>query len=183
MTLKLKSTTNELWKGWNPVWYHLITHIACAKKLRGLRQKLDALRVQTGPSPSKYKGFGRKLICFKGISFFETYFNFRLFVHSICNIQNRILKFQPFLTSFVLLFNLNYFQMSQIRNSTGSSWNIVQSSLKVRYLDLVDFSGQFLYINLFHIIYGLKDMNFQNFRIFLVFSFKINKFLSLKINN
>jgi thymidylate synthase len=29
-------------------WYHNFTHIACAKKLRGLRQKLDALRVQTG---------------------------------------------------------------------------------------------------------------------------------------
>ena len=48
MTLKLESTTNELWKGWNLAWYHHFTHIACAKKLRGLRQKLDALRVQTG---------------------------------------------------------------------------------------------------------------------------------------
>ena len=54
----------------NLAWYHHFTHIACAKKLRGLRQKLDALRVQTGPSLSKYQGFGRKLKCYKDISFF-----------------------------------------------------------------------------------------------------------------
>ena len=70
MTLKLKSTTNELWKGWNLAWYHHFTDIACAKKFRGLRQKLDALRVQNGQSFSKYQGFGRKLICYKDISFF-----------------------------------------------------------------------------------------------------------------
>ena len=70
MILKLKITTNELWKAWKLAWYHHFTHIACAKKLRGLRQKLDALRVQNGQSLSKYQGFGRKLVCYKGISFF-----------------------------------------------------------------------------------------------------------------
>ena len=35
MTLKLKSPTNELFKGWNLAWYHHFTHIACAKKLKG----------------------------------------------------------------------------------------------------------------------------------------------------
>ena len=48
MTLKLKSISNELWKGWKLAWYHHFTHIARTKKLRGLRQKLDALRVQNG---------------------------------------------------------------------------------------------------------------------------------------
>ena len=37
-TIKLKSISNELWKGWKLAWYHHFTHIACAKKLRGLRQ-------------------------------------------------------------------------------------------------------------------------------------------------
>ena len=60
MTLKLESTTNELWKGWNLAWYHHLAHIACVKNSRGLRQKLDALRVQTGPSPSKSEGFRTK---------------------------------------------------------------------------------------------------------------------------
>ena len=66
----MKSTANELWNGWKLAWYHNFTHIACAKKLRGLRQKLDALHVQTGQSPSKYRDFGRKLVYYKGISFF-----------------------------------------------------------------------------------------------------------------
>src|SRR6266536_297 len=52
-------------------WYHHLSHITCVKKLRGLRQKLDALRVQTGQSLSKYQGFRRKLICYKGIPFFK----------------------------------------------------------------------------------------------------------------
>ena len=70
MTLKLKSTANELWNGWKLAWYHNFTHIACDKTLRGLREKLDVLCVQTGQSPSKYQGFGRKLVYYKGISFF-----------------------------------------------------------------------------------------------------------------
>ena len=70
MTLKLKSTADDLWNGWKFAWYNNFTHIACAKKLRGLREKLDALRVQTGQSPSKYQGFGWKLVYYKGISFF-----------------------------------------------------------------------------------------------------------------
>ena len=73
MTLKLKRISNELWKGWKVAWYHHFTHIACAKKLRGLRQKLDALRVQNGQSLSKYQGFRRKLISYKRISFFNLF--------------------------------------------------------------------------------------------------------------
>ena len=100
MSLKLKSTTNELWKGWKLAWYHHFTHIACAKRLRGLRQKLDALRVQNGQSLSKYQGFGRKPICYKGISFFLTCFNSSLFLLSVCIIKSHVINFQPFLTSF-----------------------------------------------------------------------------------
>jgi hypothetical protein len=103
----LKSTTNELWKGWNLAWYHNFTHVACAKKFRRLRQKLDALRVQTGQSLSKYGRFARKLIYYKGISFLITYFNSRLFVCSICTIQRHIINFNPFLTSFVIFHAFN----------------------------------------------------------------------------
>src|SRR3954470_24643008 len=103
MALKLESTTIELGKGSNLAWYHHLTHITCVQKFRGLRQKLDALCVQTGPSLSKYEGFKQKLMCYKGISFFQTYVNSRLFVHSICTIKCHILKFQPFLTSFAIL--------------------------------------------------------------------------------
>ena len=69
-TWKWKAFTNELRKGCNLAWYHHLTRITCVQKLRGLPQKLDALRVQTGASPSKCEGFRLKLICYKGISFF-----------------------------------------------------------------------------------------------------------------
>ena len=107
MTLKLESTTNELGKRSNLPWYHHLTHITCMQKLRGLRQKLDALRVQTGPSVLKCEGFTRKLIWSKGISFFLTFLNSRLYVHSICTIQSHILKFEPFLTSFAIFHAFN----------------------------------------------------------------------------
>src|ERR1041384_8584889 len=101
-------------------WYHHLTHIACVQKLRGFRQKLDALRVQTGPSLPKYEGFRRKLICFKGISFFETYFDSRLFLHPTCNIQCHILNFQPFLTTFAIFMHLMiYFEVNGLEIGKG----------------------------------------------------------------
>ena len=78
-TLKLKSISNELWKGWKLAWYHHFIHIACARKLRGLRQKLDALRVQNGQSLSKYQGFIRILVSYKRISIFFKLFELNSF--------------------------------------------------------------------------------------------------------
>ena len=101
-TLKLKSISNELWKGWKLAWYHHFIHIACARKLRGLRPKLDALRVQNGQSLLTYPGFIRKLVCYIGISFLWTYLNSRLFVCSKHTIQSHIINFPPFLTSFII---------------------------------------------------------------------------------
>ena len=107
-----KAFQNELWKGWKLAWYHHFTHIACARKLRGLRQKLDALRVQNGQSLSKYQDFIRKLVCYKGIPFFKTYLNSWLFVCSKCTIQSHIIIFQSFLTSFVISHAFtNYFEL------------------------------------------------------------------------
>src|SRR3954471_2221909 len=102
MTLKLESTKTEIRKGLNLAWYHHLTHIACVKKLRGLRKKLDALRVQNGPSLSKYEGLRGKLICFKGIPFSKLISTKDFFLHPTCNIERHILKFQPFLTSFAI---------------------------------------------------------------------------------
>ena len=130
--MKLESPTNDLWKVWKLAWFHHFTHIACAQSLRGLRQKLYALRVQNGQSLSKYRDFIRKLVCYKRISFFKTYLNSWLFVCSKyedfirklvcykgisfsktylnpwlfvcskCTIQSHIIIFQSFLTSFVI---------------------------------------------------------------------------------
>ena len=124
MTLKLKSTSDELWRGWKLAWYHHFTHIACAKKLRGLRQKLDALRVQNGQSLSKYKGFARKLICLQR-DIFWTYLNSRLFVCSKWTIQSHIINFQPFLTSFVIFhaFN-NFFELNDPEIEKHFRWTL-----------------------------------------------------------
>ena len=94
-------------KCWKLAWYLHCTDIACAKKLRGLRQKLDPLRVQNGQSLSKYQGFRRKLVCYKGI--FLPYFNSRNFVHSICTIRSHAINFQPFLTSFAIFHEFTNF--------------------------------------------------------------------------
>ena len=105
-TLKLKSISNELWKGWKLAWYHHFIHIAYARKFRGLRQKLDALRVQNGQYLSKYQGFIRKLVCYKGISFFWTYLISIDFLCSKCTIQSHIIYFQPF--EFICYFSCIY---------------------------------------------------------------------------
>ena len=76
---KWKASTNKLRKGWNLAWYHHFTHITCLQKLRGLRQKLDALRVQTGPSLLKCDGFRRKLISYKRHFIFLNFFEIKTF--------------------------------------------------------------------------------------------------------
>ena len=74
-----ESIWNELWRGSKLAWYHHFTHIARARKYRGLRQKMDALRVQNGQSLSKYQGFIWKLVCNKGLSFFLNLFELHSF--------------------------------------------------------------------------------------------------------
>ena len=111
-TTKLNSIWNELWKRSKFAWYHHFTHIACARKHRGLRQKLDAFRVQNRQSPSKYQVFIRKLVGYKGISFFWTYLNSIVFLCSKCTIQSHVINLQPFPTSFVIFREfIDYFEL------------------------------------------------------------------------
>ena len=96
--LEIKNSTNELWKGWNLAWYHNFTHIPCAKKFRGLPEKLDATSCTDWTISFEVSGFRTKTRLLQRISIFLTYFNSRLFVHSIWTIRSHILKFQPCLT-------------------------------------------------------------------------------------
>ena len=129
-TMKLKSIWNELWKGSKLAWYHHFTHIVCARKYRGLRQKLDALHVQNGQSLSKYQGLIQKLVSYKGISFFWTYLNSIVFLCSKCTIQSHIINFQPFLTSFVIFHAFTNFlsyktqKLKSISNELWKGWNL-----------------------------------------------------------
>ena len=104
-------------------------HSMC-KKVERVTEKLDALRVQNGQSLSKYQGFIRKLVCYKGISFFGTYLNSIVFLCSKCTIQIHAINFQPFLTSFVifmhLLIILSYktMKLKNIWNELWKGWKL-----------------------------------------------------------
>ena len=132
MTLRFKSTANELWNGWKLAWYHNFTHVACAKMLWGLREKLDALHVQTRQSPSKYQGFGRKLIYYKGISFFkhiltQDFFAFKLH-HSKPHRHFSILFWLHllFFMHFIIYFELKWpwnWKALQMNSEMVESWH------------------------------------------------------------
>ena len=60
------------------------------KEWRGSRQKLDALRVQTGQTLSEYQGFERELICYMGTSmFFKLIWTPTSFVFSMQHLKRR----------------------------------------------------------------------------------------------
>ena len=125
MIQKLKSTTNELWIGWKLAWYHHFLHIACPIKLRGFRQKLNALRVQIGQSLSKYEGFLQKLICYKRDFIFWTYLNSRLFVCSKCTIEGHIINFQHFLSSFGIFHAFtDFFELNGPEIEKNYKWSL-----------------------------------------------------------
>ena len=123
MTLKLESTTTELRKGWNLARYHHLTHITCVQKLRGLQQKPYALRVQTGPSLSKYKGFKQKLICYKDISFFKLISTQDFFSIQHATFKATYWNFNPFWLRLLFFMHLLiYFQLNDLE--IGKHYNL-----------------------------------------------------------
>ena len=102
----MKSTTNELWKGWNLTWYHHSTHIDVLKSRDGYG-KTGCISCINWTIYFEVWGFQTKTHLLQRHFIFQTYFNSRLFVHLICTIQSHILKFQPFLTSFAIFHAFN----------------------------------------------------------------------------
>ena len=90
-------------KGWKLAWYHHFTHIACAKKLSGLWQKLATSCTKWTISFEVW-GFRTKTHLLQRDFIFLTYFNSRLFLHSICTIQSHFINFQPF-SDFICYFS------------------------------------------------------------------------------
>ena len=126
----MKSTTNELWTGWKLSWYHHFSHIACAKKLRGLRQKLDALRVQNEPSLSKCQGFGRNPSVTKAFHSFKLISTSRLFVCYLSTIQSHVINFQPFLTSFAIFHAFtDFFELNDPEIKKHYKWTLKRLKL------------------------------------------------------
>ena len=101
-TQKLKSTTNELWKGWKLAWYHHFTHIAYAKNMRGLQQKLDALRVQNWTISFEVSGFLTRTHLLHGHFLFLNSLQLQPFWRSVQTIQSDVINFQNFLTSLAI---------------------------------------------------------------------------------
>ena len=113
----------ELRKGWNLAWYHHLTHITCVQKLRGLRQKLDAIRVQTGPSLSKYKGFRRKLSVTKTFHFLSL-FQLKTFFASNATFKTTYWNFNPLWLHLLFLLHLMiYFQLNDLEIGKGYNLN------------------------------------------------------------
>ena len=123
----MKSTANELWNGCKLAWYHHFTHIACAKMLTGLRQKLDALRVQTGQSLSKCQGFGQKLICYKRISILKHIWTQDFFCIQYEPFKATSSLFKLFLTSFAIFHafhDLFWAKMTlRLKSTANEHWN------------------------------------------------------------
>ena len=60
MTLKMKSTTNKFWKGWKLAWYHHFIHIACAKKVERVTEKIGCTSCEKWTISVEVSGFWTK---------------------------------------------------------------------------------------------------------------------------
>ena len=120
MTLKMKSTTNELWKGWNLAWCHHFTRIACAKSRDGYDKnwmhfvyKLDnlfrSIRVRTKTH----------LLQRQALHSFLNLFELQPILHSVCIIQRDAINFQHVLASFAV------YQSFKIANYVTKGWKLM----------------------------------------------------------
>src|SRR4051812_16582857 len=102
MTLKLESTTTLTHKrlklgmvsSFHP-------HNMCAKVER-ITTKTGCTLCTNWTISFKVQGFQTKTHLLQRHFIFINLFQLKTFVHPTCNIQSRILKFQPFLTSFAI---------------------------------------------------------------------------------
>ena len=127
----MESTTTELRKGWNLSWYHHLTHIACVQKLRGLRQKLDALRVQTGPSLFKVRGFQTKTHLFQMHFIFMNLFQLNTFCAFNMHDSKPHTKISTLL-DFICYFFMHLMIYFELNNPPiGKHYNWTQKRLKL----------------------------------------------------
>src|SRR3954466_14471730 len=96
----------EIRKGYNLNSKRLKLGMVSSFDQHNMCAKVERVTTKTGCTSStnwtisfKVRGFPTKTHLLQRHFFFQTYFNSRLFVHSICTIQSHILKFQLFLTS------------------------------------------------------------------------------------
>ena len=101
-TLKLKSISNELWKGWKLAWYHHLTHIECARSREGYGKNWMHFVFKTDNLFRSIRVSDENSSVTRALHFFQTYLNSRLFLRSVHTIENHVINFQYFLTSFAI---------------------------------------------------------------------------------
>src|ERR1043165_793317 len=110
-------------------------HNMCAKVER-ITAKTGCTSCTNSTISFKVQGFLTKLICYKDISFFQAYFNSRLFLHPTCNIKSHILKFQPFLTLFAIFHAFNdFFQLNDLE--IGKHYNLNSEKVEIWYCMII----------------------------------------------
>ena len=128
----MKSTANELWNGWKLAWYHNFTHIACAKKLRGSQEELDALRVQTDNLFRSIRVSDENSSVTKGFQFFKHIWTQDFFCVQYAPFKATSSLFKPFLPSFAIfhaLHDLFWAKMTlnwkalQMRSEVVENWH------------------------------------------------------------
>ena len=111
-TLKLKSISNELWKGWK---FGMISsfhpHSMCIKVER-VTAKTGCTSCTKRTISFKVSGFHPETSLLQRDFIFKTYLNSWLFVCSKSTIQSHIIIFQSYLTSFVIFHAFtNHFEL------------------------------------------------------------------------
>ena len=122
----MKSTVNELWNGWNLAWYHNFTHIACAKKFRGLREKLDELHVQNWTISFEVSGFRTKTHLLKRDFIFFYIFKMQNFCAFIMHHAKPHNQFSTLFWLHLLFFMhlMIYFELKSTTNEPWKGWNL-----------------------------------------------------------
>src|SRR3954465_8116484 len=98
-------------------------HSMCAKVER-ITEKTGCTSCTNWTISLKVRGFQTETHLFQRHFIFLNLFLLKTFLHSTCNIQSHILKFQPFLTSFAILMHLMiYFEVNDLEIGKGYNLN------------------------------------------------------------
>ena len=112
-TLKLKSISNELWKGWKLAWYHNFTPHSMCKKVERLTAQIGCTSCTKRTISFEVSGFHTETRLLQRDFIFWSYLNSIVFLRSKCTIQIHIINLQP-LSDFICYFSCIYWLFSPI---------------------------------------------------------------------
>ena len=125
MTLKLKNTTNELWKGWNLARYHNFIHIAVCKKVERVTAKTRRTSCTKQTTSFEVSGFRTKAHLLQRDFIFLNLFELHTF--SVFKMHHSKPHHQfSTLSDFICYFSCIYWLFSAIR---PWNWKSLQNEL------------------------------------------------------